>query len=172
MWRPFILNLASHSYENFIKKVGRADSAPLKSRQDQDRPTSCEILSEEAKQRIIDFNNLRKKVKQQRETMKQQDLIKLRQKEIRSKIEKEKQRRARMMKMEENRRTRAYSSCKPTRVYQTKGVFGLTCVDNCRKLKGDDIMKEMKKINRSYMDKIQINWKGNKENLYRDRKKL
>jgi hypothetical protein len=172
MWRPFTLSLASHSYENFLKKIGRAESAPLKNRKDQDKSkaTSCEILSDEARQRITDFENLKKKVKLQRETRKQQEILKIKQKEIQIKVDREKQKKMKLRRMEDLKRLRAFSSCRPNRVTPSKGVFAMTCVEDCRKLNKGDLMKEMKRINKNYINTLKINWTDNKVGLYKERR--
>lgn len=168
MWRPFVHGLTIHTYENFVKKTVRADSAPLGFRDSSvkgKKNKSFVEVSEEAKKRVVDFQNLKKKVKLQRESIKMQEDVKRRKEEIRIKLCKELQLEMKKRRNEEMKRVRAMSSCKPSRISPGKNVFELTCVDTCRKLKDKGgFMEQIKKINKDYMKKIQLSSSKNKEN--------
>jgi hypothetical protein len=109
-------------------------------------------------------------VKLQRETRKQQEILKIKQKEIQIKVDREKQKKMKLRRMEDLKRLRAFSSCRPNRVTPSKGVFAMTCVEDCRKLNKGDLMKEMKRINKNYINTLKINWTDNKVGLYKERR--
>ena len=171
MWRPFVFTLANHAYENFVKKIERADSAPPGLRGDSvksKKSKSFSGVSEEAQKRIVDFENLKKKVRRQREMIRVQEESKKRKEELRIKICKENQVRIRIKRIEDMKKVRAMSSFKPSRVVPERGVFDLTSVEASRKLKDDgNFMRQIKSINKEYIKKIAGNCVINKENQYK-----
>lgn len=174
MWRPFVFSLANHAYENFVKKIERADSAPPGLRGESvksQKNKSCSGFSEEAQKRIEDFENLKKKVRKQREVIRIQEESLKRKEELRIRVCKENLMKIRKRRFEDMKKVRAMSSCKPKRVLPDKGVFDLTCVDTSRKHKNEGkFMEQIKNINKEYMKKIAGNCVINKESQYRQLK--
>ncbi|OMJ71681.1 hypothetical protein SteCoe_30050 [Stentor coeruleus] len=129
MWRPFACNFVTHAFDNFLKKAERAESAPLSTKREileerSYRNKSVKTISEEAEQKILEFQNLKKKVRQQRESIKQIDENAKRSSEIRLKMLKEAQVKARERKKQEMIRIRNMLNSKPPRSKTSTSVRG------------------------------------------------
>lgn len=148
MWRPFACSFVTHAFDNFLKKAERAESAPVSTKRENlgeksYRNKSVKAISEEAEQKIVEFQNLKKKVRQQREIIKQTEENAKRSSQIRLKMLKEAQVKAREKKKQEMVRIRNMFNSKPPRSktstsvrgrqsrtsesrHQTSTIFGLT----------------------------------------------
>jgi hypothetical protein len=123
MWRPFAFNFATHAFENFVKKINRAESAPAKTRIEKIEKIktthSVNSISEEAEKRIEDYKNLKKRVKQQRELIKNKDTDIKKNYEIRLRLIKRIQDEDRERKKKDMIRIRTFSSSKASRSNQS-----------------------------------------------------
>lgn len=144
MWRPFACNIVSHGFDYFLKKSVRAETAPISTKKDlieetNKRNKSVRAISEEAEKRILDFKNLKKKVRFQREQIKLADESLKRNYEMRMRIVKDSQNKIREQKRLEMIRIRKMTRSKsPTfktsssaqmprrKKIETGSIFGLT----------------------------------------------
>ena len=121
MWRPFAFNFVPHAFDVFRKRHERAESAPLELKielvenEKFRKMRSVRVISEEAKQRMQEFKNLKLRVKQQREMIKITDYNLKKRHEMRLKTFKDVKEKEKEKKKENMIRIRTFSKSKPVR---------------------------------------------------------
>lgn len=79
MWRPFLSSISDHTYDNFVKKYIRTESAPLHAtRKTEEKYESTSFSNDrswsiEAEKRVQEYKKLKERVKQQRQIIKENE---------------------------------------------------------------------------------------------------